>query len=253
MKQIVYGIFYLAILGIVVTGIYFLFLKPAPSCFDRIQNEGEQGVDCGGPCGKICLPSSIQPISVLGTVDVFSPLPDHVAILAQLENANIDLAASSFNYVVTLYGADGSTPVATFNGTSYAYAAETKYVVLPNEFMSATDTVSRADLAVSNIQWVPATEMGSEPQLAFTNILDTISPSGLVTVSGNITDRDVSAFHNIIVVAIFNNAAGVPVGASQTELDSIAPNATQIFSVSYPASSTVDVSATQLDAYASRD
>ncbi len=24
--------------------------KPCPSCFDGIQNQGEEGVDCGGPC-----------------------------------------------------------------------------------------------------------------------------------------------------------------------------------------------------------
>ena len=26
-----------------------------PTCFDRIQNQGEEGIDCGGPC-EPCLP-----------------------------------------------------------------------------------------------------------------------------------------------------------------------------------------------------
>jgi hypothetical protein len=253
MKQVVYGIFYLIVLGGLVTGIYLLFLKPAPSCFDNVQNEGEQGVDCGGPCGKVCLPSGIQPIVPIGTVGVFSPLAGHKTILAQLENANADLAASTFDYTVTLYGADGSSTVATFDGTSYAYADETKYIVLPNEPLSASTTVSRADIAISNVQWVPVSQMGTAPKFAFTNLESAAGANGFITVNGNITDRDVSSFGNIIIVAIFNNAAGMPIGASQTELDSLAPNATQGFSVSYPALPTIDVSATELKAYASRD
>lgn len=250
-KQIVYGIFYLVVLGIIVTGIYFLFLKPRPSCFDGIQNEGEQGVDCGGPCAKVCLPSTIQPISALSAVRVFPLAGGSVTVLAQLENANPDYAALSFNYVVTLYGADGSTAVATFDGTSYAYADETKYLILPNEPISAT--TSRADIAVSNIQWMPASQMGSAPKFAFTNIENIAGANGLVSVSGNITDRDVSSFSNIIIVAVFKDAAGTPVGASQTELDALAPGETQNFSISYPLVPNEDISATDIEAYAERN
>jgi hypothetical protein len=250
-KQVVYGILYLVIIGIIVAGIYFLFLKPAPSCFDNVQNEGEQGVDCGGPCAKLCIPSSIQPISTLGAVRVF-PLPGgNITILAQLENANSDYAASSFNYAVTLYGADGSTTVATFDRTSFAYADETKYLVLPNELVSAS--TSRADIVISNIQWVPASQMGLAPQFAFTNLTSAAGMSGSVTVGGNITDRDVSSFRNIVIVAIFKDAARIPIGASQTELDSLSPGETQIFSISYPLLPNENISATEFHAYAERN
>ena len=151
-KQVVYGILYLVIVGAIATGIYFLFLKPAPSCFDGIQDEGETGIDCGGPCAKLCIPSNIAPIVPLGAVTIFSPLAGHVTVLAELENTNTDFAANSFDYVVTLYGADGSSTVANIPGSSFAYAAETKYLVVPNEDIPAS--VSRADITVSDIQWV---------------------------------------------------------------------------------------------------
>jgi hypothetical protein len=252
-KQVVYGIFYLVIIGIIVAGIYFLFLKPAPSCFDNVQNQGEQGVDCGGPCAKACLPAGIQPISALGAVHVFPLAGGNVTVLAQLENANSDYAAASFDYAIMLYGTDGSTTVATFTGTSFAYADETKWLILPNEPISAP--VSSADIAISNIQWTPASQVGLIPQFAFTNITSAVGADGFVTVSGSITNRDISLFGNIIIAAVFKNAAGVPVGASQTELDSLAPGATQSFSISYPASvtSTIDVSETELHAYAKRN
>lgn len=249
-KQVVYGIFYLAILAGIVTGIYFLFLKPPASCFDGIQNEGEQGVDCGGPCATACLPPGVQPITVLGAVRVFSLPGGRETILAQLENANSDSAAESFSYTVTLYGEDGSSTVATLNGTSFAYADETKYIVLPNETVSATTT--RADISVSNIQWIPETVMGLVPQFSFTNLATPVVANGDVTIGGNITDRDSSSFRNIIIVAVFKNASGVPIGASQTELDSLAPGETQNFSISYPLLPNENISGTELKAYAER-
>ncbi|MGB7957707.1 MAG: hypothetical protein WCF77_02590 [Minisyncoccia bacterium] len=252
-KQFLYGLLYLVIFGIIVTGVYFLFLKPVPSCFDNVQNQGETGVDCGGPCAKVCLPAATASITSIGTVRIFSPLAGHATVIAQLENANSDLAAASFDYVVTLYGADGSTTVATFPRSSFAYAAETKWLILPNEPVSAQ--VSRADISVSNIQWVAAPAMGSVPAFTFTNTATVIVTPGYVTASGNITDRDLSSFKNIIVMAIFKDATGMPVGASATELDSLAPGQTQNFSISYPAtaSSTISTSETELHAYADRN
>lgn len=250
-KQVIYGIFYIIVIGGLATGIYFLFLKPAPSCFDNIQNEGETGVDCGGPCTALCIPTTTQAISTLGAVQVFSPLSGHVTVLAQLENANADLAASSFNYVITLYGTDGSTTIATYPGTSFMYADETKYLIIPNESLSGA--VGRADIAISNTQWVPAEQMGLEPQFTFTNQQDVASANGYVTVSGDVTDRDVASFSHVIILAIFKNAAEAPIGASQTELDSIAPGDTQHFSITYPALPDENISATDFKAYAERE
>jgi hypothetical protein len=249
-KQFVYGLFYFIILGGLATGIYFLFLKPAPSCFDNVQNEGELGIDCGGPCATSCIPSTIQQVLPLGAVHVFTPVKGHAAVLVQLENANADFAAESFNYEITIRGADGSSTVATVNGTSFAYADETKYLVVPNESVSGTP--STADIAISNIQWLDAAQMGLVPQFAFANITSVAGTDGYATVSGNITDRDASSFSNILVVAVFKNAAGAPIGASQTELDSISPGATQNFSVSYPLLPNENISATELKAYAER-
>ena len=249
MKQAVYGIIYLVVLGVIVAGIYFLFLKAPASCFDGIQNEGEQGVDCGGPCAQICT-SEVQPIMALGAVEVFTPVAGHATALVQVENANSGFAASSFDYAITFYGSDGSN-VAVVNGTSFAYAAETKYIIVPNEPVLATST--RADITVSDVQWVPSSQLGLLPQFAFTNVVNVAGTNGYATVNGNITDRDISPFKNIIIIAIFKSAAGMPVGASQTELDSLAPNATQSFSISYPLVPNEDISATELHAYAVRN
>lgn len=246
MKQVIYGILYLAVFSGIIFGCYFLFLRsPSTPCASGGENEVGQGITCGG------VPSSTQPIAALGTVYVFSPVAGSVTILAQIENANSNLAASSFNYTVKLYGADGSSTLGTLNGTSFAYADETKYIILPNEPVSGT--VSRADIAVTNIQWAPVSQMGLVPQFTFTNLTNTVGANGYVKISGDITDSDISSFQNIVIVAVFKDAMGMPSGASQTELDSLTPGMTQSFSISYPLSPNENISGTELKAYALRE
>jgi hypothetical protein len=119
--------------------------------------------------------------------------------------------------------------------------------------MSASTTVSRADIAISNVQWVPASQMGTAPKFTFTNIAGVADTNGYAIVGGNITNGDVSLFNDIIIIAIFKNAAGASIGASQTELDSLAPGTTQSFSVSYPLLPNENIAATEFKAYAKRN
>lgn len=41
---------FFAFLILILIFYFYLKTKPAPSCFDGIQNQGELGIDCGGPC-----------------------------------------------------------------------------------------------------------------------------------------------------------------------------------------------------------
>lgn len=247
-KQVLYGIFYLAVLGGIGAGIYLLFLRPGASCFDGIQDQGEQGVDCGGPCARQCASVNTQPIVPLGGVSFFSPLPGSESVLVKLENANASSGASSFDYAITLYGTDGSTTVASIQGSSFIYPDEVKYIVVPNEPVAAT--VASGSIVIGNVQWAAASSMGQAPVFSFTNVTDAPGQNGFVTVSGNITNDSVSSYSVVIVDAVFKDAFGTPVGASQTQIDSLAAGETQPFSVSYPLMPNEAVSATELKAYA---
>jgi hypothetical protein len=255
-KQAIYGAVYAVVAIVVITYVYFWLVKPAASCFDGIQNQGEAGVDCGGPCAQVCLPANLQKISVLGGVQVFNPhpassaLPIRYALLAQVANSNSGLAARSFDYRFDLYNATG-TVIQSVTGRSFAYAGEVKYLFVPD--VSAPAPVSRATLTVMDPDWAAAATLGIVPQ--FGNPLPvtaSIISSSTVTVSGRITNSDVSAFNNVLVVAILRGPGNVVVGASQTVIDHIAPNETQTFSVMYPAGPAIDPQLTQLYAYALR-
>jgi hypothetical protein len=253
-KQVIYGAIYLGVFFGIIAWVYFSYLKPAPTCFDNIQNQGEEGVDCGGPCAKVCTPTSIQPIAVMGDVTTFTTSPNRVTFLVRVVNANSDFAARSFDYRFDLYNATGTnatgTLIQSISGQSFAYAGEVKYLIFPNEEVSSS--VNRATFTAMNPEWAKSSDFGAAPQLVVQNVKTETVSSSTIGAGGTLTNNDTSAFDKVTVIAIFKDAAGAPVGASQTELDNVAANGTYDFSVTYPATRNVNLAATEIVAYGLR-
>lgn len=86
----------------------------APSCSDNIQNQGETGIDCGGPCPYLCTEQQ-RPPTVLFTKAVSSGT-GRTDIVASIENANTAAAAKDVPYTVTLYSASRAI-IQTVTGT----------------------------------------------------------------------------------------------------------------------------------------
>jgi len=249
-KQLVYGLFFVIVIVIVIWLIYLAFFKPAPSCFDGIQNQGETGVDCGGPCAKLCIPSTIQPVAAIGNVSVFAPLAGRVTLLGEIVDPNSDFAAQSVSYTFDLYDASGNL-IASIPGTAYVYADQTEYLVVPNEAVSTV--VDHAALTIGAVQWVSASQMGLVPQFTFKNIATVPGlASGTLAVDGQIVDADSASFTNITIIAVLRSSGGAPAGVSETVIDSIAPNQAENFSITYPAAANIDPTQTQVYAYAER-
>ncbi len=248
-KQIVYGALYLCVLGGIGAWIYFFYLKPAPTCFDHIQNQGEEGVDCGGPCAKVCTPATLQPITVLGAVMTFTTSPGRVTFLAGIANTNTDFTARNFDYRFDLSDASG-TVVQSIAGQSFIYAGEEEYLVAPNE--AVTSSVSNVALVIRNPVWAKSSDTGTAPQFDLENVQTGTISSDMIGTSGTLTNNDASAFDTVTVIALFKDASGAIIGASQTELDNVAPNGTYDFSVTYPADPNIDPAATEVHAYGLR-
>ena len=81
-------------------GLYWYVTKEPPSCFDKKQNQGEEGVDCGDPC--ISCASQIRDVVVLWRR--FFVLKDgFVDVAALIQNPNQLLRAKEFRYAVRVF------------------------------------------------------------------------------------------------------------------------------------------------------
>ena len=90
---------------IVIAAFLFPILKPIvapnPTCSDGRQNQGELGVDCSGPCQKICS-SEAAKVSVLW-VRPFKVAEGVVSAVAYISNPNPSFEAKRVPYTMRVY------------------------------------------------------------------------------------------------------------------------------------------------------
>ena len=99
-KLIIIGVLVLVVIILAGAGGYFFFHK-APSCIDGIQNQNEEGIDCGGSCTYLCTASEAEPS--VRFARTFSPLPGRTDVIAYVDNPNTNAAAKQAPYKIELY------------------------------------------------------------------------------------------------------------------------------------------------------
>ena len=231
-KQLIYGALYLVLLVALVAVIYFVvrFVAPAPVVVT--------------PCTENCIPVDASAIATT-SLQAFVSAPGHYTFLTQIANTSGGYAAQYFDYSINLYDASG-TVIQSIPESSFVYANETKYLVVPNTALSVP--FINAGIAIANVYWVPSATLGALPQFSKEN-LSTGATSSTVSVSGQITNSNISTFRYVYVDVIFSGADGSPAGASQTVLNNIAPGNTVGFTVLYPQTGAINPAANQVLVY----
>jgi hypothetical protein len=248
LKQFLYGIFYLAIIVGLGFGAYVKFWRVVPSCFDGVQNQGEQGIDCGGLCAQVCAPV-FSPIG-FSSSSIFWNSSGRATFVAQATNPNVNGGAFDFKYVFSLRDASGTT-VGSVPGDSFLYPGQTKYVVAVNQAV-ATSVVSADCAVVGDVPWVPSSTIGNAPVLNLQNVATAQVASGTLATSGVVVNQDPVAVSDVLLVAFFKNSSGETVGISQTQINQIPAGGSANFSVLYPLNSNIDSTKTEVDAYGVR-
>ncbi len=241
-KQLIYGVAYLAIIALLATGVYFAFFRPSAGCDNGRRDANEEGVDCGGACSLVCLPSDLRPI-VVESASVFTPLPNRVSALIKIKNPNANLAARNLPYALNLVDA-GRKAVRTVQGTTFLYGGEIKYIAAYVEAASSAKIVT-VEAKLGNPEWAKTDDF-RRPEI----ILQSRTTSAGTTetrVSGRIANRDTVAFGEVKVLAIFyGSAQGKPIGVSETTLDNLGPGEARDFTVIHPPLAGIDSTKTEV-------
>ena len=228
-KQLIYSVFYLAVIGLIVYGIYSLFIQPAPTCFDNRQNQGEKEADCGGPCVS-CELKKLKPIEA--SVEIFG-IGDSTNVVLNFANHNITYGAQSFTYTLNFYGAAREN-IYSLTKTSFIYPAEAKKIVIePNLKIDFRKIVGVPEISVSAPAYKSAEEF-SEPKTQFRQVKTEINGS-TATVTGILANRESFKISRAGVGALITNkATGKLVGASKTVLFDIRPFEERAFKIIVP-------------------
>jgi hypothetical protein len=163
-------------------------------------------------------------------VHVFYAGSEGASILAKIENPNFELAAREFDYTFTLYGRDGAA-LGTRRGTSFIYAREVKYLLLPNTGIPAPD-IGEVEVTFRAPEWVPKEEFPA-PRLVVQNFTTRIGREG-VEVAGILRNNDAVIFPRVQALSLLYGQFGQPTGASFVELRDLAPSEARPFTILHP-------------------
>src|ERR1041385_1388077 len=93
-----------AVIAAFLTVVLISTVYKTPTCSDSLQNQGEAGIDCGGPCAHLCTAQEIPP-TILFTKAITNT-SGRTDIVSLVENKNATAAAKNVPYNVALYGAN---------------------------------------------------------------------------------------------------------------------------------------------------
>ncbi|MBI2591703.1 MAG: hypothetical protein HYW34_03445 [Candidatus Brennerbacteria bacterium] len=227
-KQLIYGFFYLSLIGSIFLIFYFAFLKPAPSCFNNKLDQNETAVDCGGVCAP-CELAKVQPVQV-NWVKYFPASQNRITIAAELANPNTNFASPAIPYRFTIYGPFG-VKIKTLENNTFIYAGERKYLLESAAF--DFKDITRIDLDLGESQWLEKTKLikpSAEPVGIRTEIKDSF-----ISVSGSVSNKQAAALRQIKVIVFLFDRFKQILMISQTVVNDIGGFKEKAFNLALPA------------------
>ncbi len=206
----------LALIGAVAAAFFallsFVTFYKTPSCSDGVMNQGETGVDCGGPCPYLCA-SEVHAPTVLFTKAI-SNGTGRTDVVASIENINANAAAKGVPYTMTLYGAN-QIFVQQVTGTVDLPPASTVPVFIPG-VSSGNQKAVQAFLTIDPAapKWYRvANDTRIKPVVTNTTLGGTADAPRIDAVLNN---ASITVLSGVLVIVLVHDAQGEVIAASQT-------------------------------------
>lgn len=213
-KQIIYGTGFLTVLFLFFIIIYFIWLKPASTCFDNKQNQNETEVDCGG----LCIACEIRTLAPIEMVWVrYFQVNSQTIITAEIKNSNITYGADKFSYNIDIYGKN-ENKLKNISGNTFIYPSEIKYLI---EFADIKfSDIGKIKISFDNINWKTDAEF-PRPKAQIRE-KSTISREGSgAEINGIFVNDNAYPLSKIKLVGFLLTQNGIKIGVSKTELSNI--------------------------------
>ena len=232
LKKIIILAIYAAIILLILWGVYARFFRHVPTCFDGVQNQNEEGVDCGGVCQKACdVAAQKLIIGKMGAVP--SGIAGKYDFYAQVTNPNATFGDKSFYYILDFKDASGAV-IATRKGSDYILPGERKYVVETN--VDTPGTPASFDFNITSSDWVEFNSYYEKPDLQIVNKnYNEISGGvGFAQASGLLKNNSVFDFDLIKVEIILEDSNGNVLALNSTQMSTVAAGEQRAFTVAWP-------------------
>lgn len=213
-RKLIYTLIALLPLILIAGVIYVTTFFPEPTCFDGLQNQNEEGIDCGGVCERICQ----DPLADLDVVWSRSFLVSDSIYnaVAYIENPNSDLIARDVPYKFRIYDKDNIL-ITERRGVVNLFSQPKTAI-----FISGINTRNRAlGRTVFEFLEQPYWEESPYTDVQFGIENRNLDVSSYPELSLDVVNKNTRSFRNIVLVAFIYNNSGEAVHVSQTVIDSL--------------------------------
>jgi len=216
----------------VIAFISYLMIKPAATCSDKKQNQGEKGIDCGGPCAPCKEITQTKDINVLETAFALGGNNTY-DVVSKISNPNDTTGAKTFKYIFTLKDSTGSI-IAKREGTNFILPADTKYVAELGLQIDNNAVPVSVDIEISGADWQKLSNI-SKPQIGVYNKkFGPIENSDGNEAEGTIRNESNYDLKEIDIVIVLRDEKGNIIGISTTQRNSVRAKEDQLFKVTWP-------------------
>ena len=211
-KQLLYGAGFIVFFALIIFLFYWIFLRATPP-----------------PQDPNAIPQNL-PLPQVNWIRYF-PTNEQTIIALEMQNPNVDYAADTLNYAITLLR-ENKEVLQTLAATSIIYAGEIKNIVLTANV--TTSDIASANIAFQAINWRHKADF-REPQTQTRDIKTELGGTNAgPVVSGYITNQEAFPIGKITLIGLLFSASGTNVSASKTEIDSMNAFGERLFTINFP-------------------
>jgi len=233
-KQLIIVAIIIIFFVLVGTGVYFAYFRHVATCFDGIQNQGETGVDCGGPCSFSCERLTIRDVQV-NWVKYLNLQDNQYDLIAQIANPNPNYGVSDLKYTFKIYDSSGKE-IKDQSGASFILPNQQKYLIEGGVNVGAP--IGKIELAIeptAQKDWAETSTDYQTPNIYVLNrqfsALD--NPPGASQVSGTIKNDSPFDFDSIVVSIVLLDADKQIIGVNKTEANTVMAGEERYFNATW--------------------
>jgi hypothetical protein len=152
-KQIFIGSIVILVILIMAFAIDFFYFREAPTCADNKKNQGEEGIDCGGPC-EACDVVNLKDIQALW-VKALPTTGNNYDLAARIKNPNQNHGSSAIDYEFKVYDLNNKL-IGSRAGIGFIMPREEKYLIELR--VSAGGQAAKVTLSIIETKWQKTTK-----------------------------------------------------------------------------------------------
>lgn len=228
-RKATYSIFFLLIAILAVSSVFYFFFYKKSTCFDGIQNQGEAGVDCGGPCVILCRAAYARP-AVLWERWSKVLSSGAYSVLAYVQNPNVGSGVLEASYTFKVYD---KSNILLFTKSGITYIPASNYFAVFDDGVNIGDKVPARIVFqfADDLEW----QKIENKELGITTISPTLTNENTQPkVTATLKNTTIFPMRNIESVVILYDENDNAIAFSKTKTDIIEPESFQDIVFTWP-------------------